>query len=335
MKIDFLVPGLLDSPSTKIIREFAPALARLMGRSSVLPVPGDSRESWLAAQFGESSGKLFPFAAIASHGELIPKNGDKYWLRADPVHFSVNRDRIVLLDASQLEISTAESTALVLALQGHFKSDALIFYAPHPQRWYISTNEPIEIRTHPVANVCGCNVADYWFHGPARAQWQTRLSEMQMLLHAHPVNEARETAGQLPINGVWLWGEGEMSSALPKRYVQIIADDVMLNGIAKTTSTKYLEASQFQWNELSASDAGTTLIALHQLESSAAYGEWDSWRIALAALEQSWFSPALAALRKRQIRVINLIAPSKNHSKAFAIFHTDLYKFWRRATFHD
>ncbi|MCB1639923.1 MAG: hypothetical protein KDI15_13865, partial [Thiothrix sp.] len=30
--------------------------------------------------------------------------------------------------------------------------------------------------------------------------------ELQMLLHQHPVNQARERQGQLPVNSLWLWG---------------------------------------------------------------------------------------------------------------------------------
>jgi hypothetical protein len=40
--------------------------------------------------------------------------------------------------------------------------------------------------------------------------------EAQMTLHGHPLNAAREAAGQRPINSVWFWGCGAMPTrALP------------------------------------------------------------------------------------------------------------------------
>jgi hypothetical protein len=35
------------------------------------------------------------------------------------------------------------------------------------------------------------------------------LNEIQMLLHEHPVNVAREERGEPPLNGIWLWGGGK------------------------------------------------------------------------------------------------------------------------------
>ncbi len=326
MSFDFLLPGLLDSPFPQKIREFAPALASLLARASMVSYPAESKEMWIARRF-----ELSAFAAVASRAERISHADAKYWLRADPVHLSVNRDRIVLLDASQLEVTSAESTALVATLQAHFESDDLAFVAPHAERWYVTSEKAIGIRTHPVSTVRGRNVASYWFDGVDRALWQTRLSEMQMLLHAHPVNEAREAAGQLPINGVWFWGEGEMPSTVKNNYAQIVASDVVLEGIAVLSSAPFIEASQSRWSELTSTLNENTLVALDQLDASSTYGEWEDWQTSLSALDRSWFVPALAALKKGQLKTINICAPGKNNGKMFSTSRIDQLKFWRRS----
>ena len=43
---------------------------------------------------------------------------------------------------------------------------------------------------------------------PTRARWRRWLTEMQMLLHEHPANAAREARGRSPVTGVWFWGGG-------------------------------------------------------------------------------------------------------------------------------
>lgn len=331
MRFYFLVPGLLDSPSPQKIRELAPALATLLARASVAPERSYSLESWIAQRFSQvENDETFPLAAIASCAEQIADSSAANWLRADPVHLSVNRDRVVLLDASQLEITIAESKALILSMQMHFANDGLTFSAPDPNRWYVASDKPIAIRTHPVSHVRGRNVANYWFDGVDRALWQTRLSEIQMLLHAHPVNEAREAAGQLAINGMWFWGEGKAPNFIKHDYTQIVANNVLIAGIAKLTATRFIETSQFRWDEVTPRRAENTLAVLDQLDVSAAYGEWQAWQTALMAMDQNWFAPAYAALKKGQLTAIKIYAPNKEHGKTFSISRIDQLKFWRR-----
>ena len=329
MQFDFLVPALFDAPRSHRISETAPALAKLIARGSAVKDTTDSMEAWLARQFGYVTDSAdLPFAAVASRAETMADASARYWLRADPVHLSVNRDRVVLLDAGQLDITIAESTALVAALQAHFKSDGLNCYGPHPQRWYITSDSPIALRTQPVSAVRGRSIADHWFAGADRALWQARLSEMQMLLHAHPVNDVREAADQLPINGVWLWGAGELPSGGKNIYSRIIASDVLSAGFASLSATRRIESSQFRWADLSPAETGNTLVVIDSLAGLAAYGEWDAWREALATLDQAWFAPALSALKNGKLNAITIYDPGAT-TKTTRI---DLFKLWRRSS---
>lgn len=327
MQVDFLVPGLFDSPNSHRISESAPALAKLISRASVAAEQANSVEDWLARRFGDSSdGNNFPFASVAAFGEGIPEPGATYWLCADPVHLSVNRDRMVLLDASQLAITLAQSTALVAAIGAHFKDDGLRFFAPHPQRWYIQSDRPIEIRTHPVSAVRGNSVADYWFDGADRALWQTRLSEMQMLLHAHPINDARESANELPINGVWFWGSGKSPSGLKKPYSHIIANDALLAGFASLGGAHYADGKQF---DPSMMVSGNALVVCNDLAICAAYSDWEGWQQALAVIDQTFFSPALTHLKNGEIKILRTFVPNAKSGKKLTTTRTDLFKFWR------
>ena len=330
MQYDFLLPGLLGAPSSYSIKDFAPALAKLLARGTSVVENFDSTEAWIAKCFGlGSAAESQAFAAIALFGERDLDPGTSHWLRADPVHLSINRDRMVLLDGSQLEITSTEADALCRSMQAHFAHDGLIFHASHPERWYIKSDRPIALRTHPPCIVRGRNVANYWFDGADRALWQGRLGEMQMLLHAHPVNEAREEAGQLPINGVWFWGAGALPDRLGPIYSHIIAHDALLAGLASLTQARYTDIDDFHWSAVPIAESGQTLIALHQLDTVAAYSEWDVWREALVALDQVWFAPALSALENGKITAITIHAPDKNHGAKITTTRYDLFKFWR------
>ena len=312
------------------ISDHAPALAKLMARGSAVADDAICVEDWLAKRFGSNAERAnFPFAAVASHGERAAALAGDYWVRADPVHFSVNRDRLVLLDATQLDITTPESNSFIESLSAHFKSDGLNFFAPHRERWYLQSAEPIALRTYPVATVRGRNVADYWFDGLDRACWQTRLSEIQMLLHAHPINEAREVAGQLLINGVWLWGAGKLPTGAQNYYSQILGNDVLSAGFASLSNTRYSDADQFDGNNTFDMATGNTLVLIDRLSASAAYSEWDAWKKTLAALNQTWFLPTLSSLKNGRIDSVRIFIPHPKHGKQFTTTRTDLFKFWR------
>ncbi len=331
MQCDFLVPGLLGAPSSYAINDIAPALAKLMARGSFSTENVASTEAWIAQRFRFTSvEETHSFAAIALLGEQHAVPGASHWLRADPVHLSVNRDHVVLLDGSQLEITPMEAAALCQSMQAHFAADGLIFHAAHPERWYIQSDHPIAIHTNPPSAVRGRNVANYWFDGADRALWQGRLSEMQMLLHAHPVNEAREEAGQLPINGVWFWGAGALPDGLRQIYSHIIAHNALFAGLAALTQARYTDTDEFHWASLAFAMSDQTLIVLDQLDKFAAYGEWHAWREALAALDKGLFERALPALRNGKIRAITIHAPDKNHAAKITTTRYDLLKFWRR-----
>jgi hypothetical protein len=152
---------------------------------------------------------------------------------------------------------------------------------------------------------------------------------MQMLLHAHPINEAREAAGQLPINGVWFWGAGALPGRPGSVYSHIVAHDPLLAGLASLTQVRYTNVDDFHWSAVPIAASGQTLISLDQLDKVAAYSEWDVWREALAVLDRVWFAPALSALENRKMSAVTIHAPDKNHGAKITTTRYDLFKFWR------
>ena len=56
-------------------------------------------------------------------------------------------------------------------------------------------------------------------------RWHSILNEIQMVLHEHPVNEAREGRGEPPVNSVWLWGAGPMPGDVDAPFQSVSAND--------------------------------------------------------------------------------------------------------------
>ena len=75
-------------------------------------------------------------------------------------------------------------------------------------RWYVAHESLQGLATASLDRVIGRNI-DAWLPRQPEAKRLRRLqNEVQMLLHRHPVNEAREAAGALPVNSFWLSGCG-------------------------------------------------------------------------------------------------------------------------------
>lgn len=80
-------------------------------------------------------------------------------------------------------------------------------------------------------SVLGKTANPYLEHTRRLLPWYKLLNEMQMFLHQHPVNQARQQRGLLPINSLWFWGGGARPEK-PKSDPIWCCDDPILNRFA-------------------------------------------------------------------------------------------------------
>ena len=138
-----------------------------------------------------------------------------------PVHWHVGREHITLADPAALALPAEESRALFDAVRPLFDDDQGRLIWGAPLRWYLVHEHLADVPCASIDRVIGRNV-DLWLRSDpqapdeplARVRWVRRLqNEVQMLLHQHPVNLAREDRGELPVNSFWLSGCGRAQPA--------------------------------------------------------------------------------------------------------------------------
>lgn len=61
--------------------------------------------------------------------------------------------------------------------------------------------------------------------------WQLLITELQMFLHQHPLNQHRLSIGQLPINSFWFFGYSE-SGDPSNRSLSVYSDDLLMRKLA-------------------------------------------------------------------------------------------------------
>ena len=189
---------------------------------------GLSAEQTLLQLTGQSTD--VSMAALSWSGDDMPETG-KIVLRADPVCLIPNREHLTMMPGDQLRISLAEATALIEALNEHFREDPVSFEFSTPDCWYCCCDTRPDISSVPLPQAAGRNLQTLLWQGADKAQWHSWWNEIQMLFHSHPVNMARESQGLPAINGLWFWGEGSQPVKRQHSDMTIFTDSRMGHGL--------------------------------------------------------------------------------------------------------
>jgi len=321
----FLVPYLF--PPARLLEAAAqdlrlPALQTLLARGSRQTCPAEGVEAALCEALGIPRQQDWPLAPITLEADG-GKAGESYWLRADPVHLRVMRDRIVLAGSDALSLSREEADALADAVTRHFGAD-LSPLPLHPQRWYLRFPQVPRLTTTPLSVAVGRDIDPLLPQGPDAMRFRAALNELQMLLHAHPVNQAREARGELPVNSLWLWGGGCLPAArgIP---LTIYTGDAEAQALGAFCRAR-VDASPTHFDAQILETEGGML--LDGLTLSGQVGDAYGWRESLRELEQDWFVPLRGALRRIGPRGLRLLDPI--NGKALHLHAHDAWRVWRR-----
>jgi hypothetical protein len=307
-----------------------PQLQTLMARARYRRFPAIGWQEWLCQAFEVERQRDWPIAPLT----LAIDGGDPadaYWLRADPVHLRPHRDQLLLADSTAFAVSQSEADALVHALNTHFEVEGLRFTAPRPDRWYLGLAADPEIVTHSLDEVAGTFVDPYLPTGAKALHWHRISNEIQMLLHAHAVNEAREAKGDLTINGVWLWGGGRPTAVRGRHFSALGSDDALALALAAHAEVPVMPCTDDAKGCLRSASgpAAHYLLILTALTGPARRGDLEAWRGAAEELDRRWVAPLLEALRDGVIRQLVLVAPGHTGCQRFELNRSMLFRFWR------
>lgn len=330
--LELILPGLLgpiqDRDAVAAILPAMPSLARLLARSDVRASRRTDFEVLLGHAFGVTTPEAH-LAALARQGEATAESNPGAhagWLRADPVHLRIDMTHARLFGAPMLGLDQTEADALADAINEHLQADGVTLEAPAPDRWYIGVTSVPDIRTCSPTTVAGRNVDHFLPRGPDGARWRGLMNEMQMLLHEHPVNTAREARGELPVNSIWVWGPGVLPEEVPQPPARIFAADPVAHGLARLAgvTARGLPASVADLEP----GEGRTLLADSALRDPLVHGEAEAWLGGLQAVEEQWLAPALSHLDNG--RVDRLVLRTGG-AREFHLTRPQLrYRVWRR-----
>jgi hypothetical protein len=153
------------------------------------------------------------------------------------------------------------------------------------------------VTTTPLASVRGA-IYPWLPAGGDATRWRRWLSEMQMLLHAHPVNALREAHGRVPVTGVWISDGGRVTDVPQGSASAIFApagrDGDVARGLAHLRGTRAaLPPASFA--ALPLQDDAIVLLD-RAIDMNA------------PRLLSEWLAPAVAALERGTLASLSLLA---------------------------
>lgn len=228
-------------------------------------------------------------------GALIAKSIDLHalhsgWYVATPVFLEAHMERLVLVDAPR-DIAASERDTLISHLNAHF-DELFVYPGPHGH-WLINLPSVFDVSTRPIDAVLGQSLALELKSDPGQRALSRLLNEIQMCLFDHPLNQAREAAGQSPVNGLWLWG-GSQNPGLTPPSISVFGRHPMVTALAGQTSRSLPNRP----------DNGSVVVLGREDEdwlkarlADLRWGRLDSLHIEIAFEPQAWTLGRLAAWR--------------------------------------
>ncbi len=331
MHLTLFIPDLLPpsgAESAIADANTAPVLRRIFGRGELQRFPAIDSEIWLCQAFEVEQREDWPVAPLTAAVDGIDIGND-CWLRADPVYLQLQRNGTRVLAAPALTLNDEETAALVAALNAHFSADGMSVVAPHPTRWYIRQTELTGITTSTLGATAGRAMPP--LAGSRASHWHRVLTEAQMVLHEHPVNQAREARGQPVVNSLLLWGGGRKPAVPGRHFSEIWSDEALATALAVQSGANAhpAPASAALWFGTRPKPDGRHLITLDRAHQAARYGGPDAWLKAVNNLEEMWFGALWGAL-SGPLKELVIVAGGPDGCLRCKLHPADTLKFWRR-----
>jgi hypothetical protein len=295
-----------------------PALQKLLSRGQASVEPATSLEDSLCRAFGVQA--VAPVRAAADG--LDVREG--YWLCADPVNLQLHRAQMMLLP--EVGATREEAAALCDSLNTHFAGQGMRFFAPHPQRWYVQLQQEPQLSTVPLQQAAW---QDAKFHQPQGADvlhWQRITTEMQMLLYANAVNQAREARGELLISSLWLWGGGR-AQQIGRPFEVCGGDSVLAAAFARVAGISHIDSMQ----ALLDGNGQSGLWVCEALRADRQRGDFALWREQMSRVEADC-GLLLRVLQTGRLRGLTVQVSQDDAAHRFELTRAAAWKLWRPAS---
>ncbi len=155
-------------------------------------------------------------------------------LHVEPVHFQAGMDDVRCLMPSPLtgeqSAQLLQSLQPLLSLAGFELLHATEDAGGH---WYLWCDRELQLTTFSLRSHSSAGLYDLMPQGADSGELRRLMTEVQMLLHDHPVNQQREARGLLPVNALWLWGNAPLGLVTRPCSTRVISNAPYVRGLCE------------------------------------------------------------------------------------------------------
>lgn len=157
------------------------------------------------------------------------------WIAAaDPVYLEPRLDHLFLHALRRNGVPADQMRALIDHLQSTLAStgdeNVKIGFVRLGTYCYLTAKPPIATAMVPAYVVDQQSPNEFLPSGDESATHRNLISEIEMALHEHEVNQNREQNGEQPVNSLWLWGGGTAPEQKTRPQPPLFSDDPLLTG---------------------------------------------------------------------------------------------------------
>jgi hypothetical protein len=207
----------------------------------------------------QSDGEL-PIAALTRAGDGAHKpEPSQYWLRTDPVTLWADMARVVMTSYGFADLDEFERNEIENSVRSVLFEEGVHLHADHTERWCIALGEPLNFRFTPLEDALGMDMFEALPEAAESLHWRRIMNEIQISLHACPVNMRRRQAGKQEINSVWFWGGGFIPDASRHGvFDTVISDNPVSRGLATINDCRLKHQSEA--SEMSFERDGSSIL---------------------------------------------------------------------------
>ncbi len=210
-------------------------------------------------------------------------------------------------------MAEAEYAALTETLVSYFPANEFTLHAAQGG-WFIRSARALQAMTSSPQAAATNDLQAMMPRGADAPGLRRLMTELQMLLHEHPVNEARARRGLPAINALWLWGAGTASPMSHERRLPLaFGDHAFLRGIYQLHGQRVTALPENGDTLVAAANKAQRVVAVVPAAE-------------LRSLESQWIAPLVQALAARRIDRLDLVLDEWHLDSDRAA----LRRFWRR-----
>ncbi len=298
-----------------------PAIERVTRFATTEPLTEGWR-GWVARWLGLPEYAQRPVASVAAAAQEVPA-APACWL-ATPLHLIEGLTRVHVDWRCLLRLERAEQDRLAADFKETFRGSGfeLIglesgeFLLIAPPLAPTQTTEPARLPRTPMAES---------LPGGAGAPALRRLgAEIEMWLHAHPLNIERVRRGEPSVSTLWVWGGGqapEVAAGARCASHAVFGSEAYVRGLCRLAGLES-EPMPAEWPAVEASHALCILSIADGLRSDAGAGLLE----VLTELDRRVIAPAVEALRGGHLDRLVLLA----NDRCWSVRAADRWRLWRR-----